>query len=301
MKRLSTFLTLAIAGLMSMQVQALNVLACEPEWQSLTQTLAGDLAKVTSATTAFQNPHHIQARPSLLARARNADLIVCTGAELESGWLPLLIRKSGNSNIQQGQQGYFMAADFVELQNKSTQVDRSEGDVHGSGDPHFFLSPHYISKIAQALSLRLQQLDPTNQAVYQKHLTAFNTRWSQSISAWEEQAKSLKGVNFVVHHKSWFYLSQWLGFNMIATLEPKPGLPPTSSHLGKILTQIKQQPVAGIITSAYQNTKAASWLQGKTQLPIISLPYTVGGDNDTNDLHDLFTRTITLLLTSHHD
>lgn len=290
-------LLIAVISLFAaLQVQALNILACEPEWQSLAREITGDLAKVQSATSAFQDPHHIQARPSLLAKARRADLLICTGAELESGWLPLLLRKSGNSRIRPGESGYFMAADQVELLNQARTVDRSEGDVHGAGDPHFFLDPHYISKIAKALALRLEQLDPANQQSYQNNLHNFLGRWHSSIQGWEQKAQQLKGKHFVVRHNNWFYLSRWLGFDVVATLEPKPGLPPTSGHLAKVLKQVQQQPVTAIINGSYQDKKAANWLQGKTRLPVIALPYTVGGDDQSKDLIGLFDQTLSLLL-----
>src|SRR3954464_926539 len=145
---------------------ALRVFACEPEWGALAQELGGNLVDVSVATSALQDPHQIQAKPSLIAKARNADLVVCTGAELEIGWLPVLLQQSGNAKIQAGQSGNFAAADFVRKLDVPTQVDRSQGDVHAAGNPHIQLDPRNIALVATALTARLQQLDAANAAAY---------------------------------------------------------------------------------------------------------------------------------------
>ncbi len=151
-----------------------RILACEPEWQALAEVLGGAQVRAESATTALQDPHYIEARPSLIAKARRADMVFCTGAELEVGWLPLLLRLSGNRRIQMGQPGYFMAAEQVERVEVPTQLDRSQGDVHASGNPHVHLDPHRLLLIAQAFSTRLVQVDPAQTAYYQARLADFS-------------------------------------------------------------------------------------------------------------------------------
>ena len=251
----------------------LNIFACEPEWAALTQILAGDTAKVYSATTAQQDPHHIQARPSLIAKVRRADLLVCTGAELEVGWLPLLLRKSSNNKIQPNQPGYFMAADQVALLEKPAVLDRSLGDIHASGNPHIHLDPNRIQQIAKALTARLIAIDPSNNLHYQENLQNFTREWQHAISRWEKHTQPLRDTPIVVSHNSWVYLEQWLGLNRVATLEPKPGIPPSSKHLSKTLAQLKQNPANMILYADYQNDKSARWLSQKTGLPVIGLPF----------------------------
>jgi zinc/manganese transport system substrate-binding protein len=258
----------------------INVFACEPEWAALTRMLGGNAVNVYSATTAQQDPHHIQARPSLIAKVRRADLLVCTGAELEVGWLPLLLRKSGNSNIQPNSMGHFMAADYVSLLEKPAVLDRSHGDIHASGNPHFHLDPYRIVKIAQALATRLKDIDSINSAHYQKKLLDFVREWNQAIVRWEQRAQPLRDKRIVVSHNSWGYLEQWLGLKKVATLEPKPGIPASSTHLSKVLNQLKQSPADMILHSSFQNDKSARWLAQKTELPIVSLPFSVS-DNET--------------------
>lgn len=271
----------------------LNVFACEPEWAALTRTLGGTAVNVYSATTAAQDPHYIQARPSLIARVRRADLLVCTGAELEIGWLPLLLRKSGNGNILPNRPGHFMAADHIILLEKPTVLDRSLGDIHASGNPHFHLDPYRIKRIANALTLRLEKIDPANGAYYQENLLRFTGEWTQAITQWEQRAQPLRNKSIVVSHNSWVYLEQWLGLKKVATLEPKPGTPATSSHLSKVLAELKQSPADIILYADYQNNKSAHWLSKKTGIDVIALPF---GPTDKESLKQWFDRVINQLL-----
>lgn len=288
-------LTLAALLLSQNAVAKLNVFACEPEWAALTKELGGDTLKISSATNGLQDPHHIQARPSLLARARRADLLVCTGAELEIGWLPVLLQKTGNPKIQPGQPGYFMATDFVRLLEKPAKLDRSEGDIHAAGNPHIQTDPRRIVEVAKALAKRLQQVDPAHADSYAKRYADFSQRWDAAISRWENQAASLRGKSIIVQHKSWVYLEDWLGMKEVATLEVKPGVPATTSHLTQLLSLVKTKPVQAIIYAAYQNPRSAEWLSGKSGIPAVKLPFTVGGSKQANDLFGLFDDTIARL------
>jgi zinc/manganese transport system substrate-binding protein len=257
---------------------AINVFACEPEWASLVKILGGDKVNVFSATTVLQDPHHIQARPSLIAKARRADLLVCTGAELEAGWLPLLLRKSGNGKILTGQPGYFMSADHVTLLEKPKLLDRSEGDVHADGNPHIHLDPHRMMLIAEALTHTLSRVDPENQTEYQNNWTNFKDLWSRAITKWEQQSQSLQGKKIVVNHNSWVYLEDWLKLERVATLEPKPGIAPSSGHLAQVLSGLKQNQANMILYATYQNDKAVRWLAQKTDIRVVALPFSVSAD-----------------------
>ncbi|MBL4583360.1 MAG: zinc ABC transporter substrate-binding protein [Pseudomonadales bacterium] len=251
----------------------INVFACEPEWAALTRQLGGTAVKVFSATTNQQDPHHIQARPSLIAKVRRADLLVCTGADLEIGWLPLLLRKSGNGNILAGTPGHFMASDYVELLEKRAVLDRAMGDIHAAGNPHIHFDPQRIQLIANVLTQRLIKIDPANKTLYRQNGQDFSQQWQQAIKGWHRAAKALRGTKIVVGHNNWVYLEQWLGLVKVATLEPKPGIPPTSRHLGKVLAQLKQNPAAMILISSAQNDKSARWLEKRTAIPRIELAF----------------------------
>ena len=253
----------------------INVFACEPEWAALTRSLGGDAVQVFSATTAQQDPHHIQARPSLIAKVRRADLLICTGAELEVGWLPLLLRKSGNGKIQPHRLGHFMAAEHVALLDKPAVLDRRLGDIHASGNPHVHFDPYRILQIAKALAARLGEIDAANQTLYQHNLRKFSQTWQQALAQWEQRAQPLRGQSIVVNHNNWLYLEQWLELTRVATLESKPGIPPSSTHLSKVLTVLQHNPATMILTASYQNDQAARWLSKKTGIPVARLPYSV--------------------------
>lgn len=266
----------------------LNVLACEPEWAALAYELGGDRFNIHSATTFRQDAHFVQARPSLIAKARKADLIVCTGAELEIGWLPVLLSKSSNKQIQQNALGYFMATDYVNLLEKKSKVTRSMGDVHAAGNPHIIFDPNNIKKVAAALNTRLQKIDPTYAAQYQSNYNDFITRYDAAIAGWAKYQNALANKNIMAHHKSWIYLTEWANINTIATLEPKPGVPPSSGHLSKLLKQVKQNPPQLIILSSYQDPKAAKWMSKKTGVPYAIIPASVDQWNQKGALMKWF-------------
>lgn len=273
-----------------------SVLACEPEWAALTTELGGDKIKVSSATNALQDPHRIEARPSLIARTRNANLLVCTGLELEVGWLPVLIQQSGNGKIVAGQPGNFEAGAYVPRLDVPGKVDRSEGDVHAAGNPHIQQNPHNIALVAVALSKRLAELDPANAAYYQARQKDFAARWNAAMQKWEQQAAPLKGAAVVEHHKNMEYLMNWLGLRQVGTLEPKPGVEPSAAHLSELLAQLQRQPARMVLRAAYQDGRASQWLSEHAKIPAVVLPFTVGGDDRAKDLFGLFDSTVQRLL-----
>ena len=275
---------------------ALNVFATVPEWGALATELGGDKVTVYTATNALQDPHHVEAKPSLIARARSADLVLATGAELEIGWLPLVTLQAGNPKIQSGKPGYFEAASYVTLLEKPARLDRSEGDVHPGGNPHIQTDPRNIARVAGPLAARLAELDPANAAYYQARYKAFADRWNAAIANWEKQAAPLKGVPIVVQHKAFTYLEVWLGLNEIAALEPKPGVEPTTAHLTDVLATLQRQPVKIVIRAAYQSDRASQWIAERAKINAVMLPFTVGGDDAAKDLYGLFDDTIAQLL-----
>lgn len=273
----------------------LRVFACEPEWASLVQELGGETVSIYSATHALQDPHRIEARPSLVARARSAQLVVCTGADLEIGWLPAVLRESGNAGVQPGQPGYFEAARFVARLEIPTKLDRAEGDVHAAGNPHIQLDPHNLQAVAAPLAKRLGELDAANAGFYAERHKAFAERMRAAIARWEQEAAPLKGMRVIAQHKSFSYLFNWLGLVEAGTLEPKPGIEPGSAHLAQLLAQAKAQPVRLIVRTPYDSPRPGEWLAGRAGLPLVTLPYTVGGSAGARDLFGLFDDTLARL------
>ncbi len=295
-RSIAVVLVALLLGASSLASAALRILACEPEWGALAQELGGDKVNVYIATNALQDPHQIQARPSLIASARNADLVVCTGAELEIGWLPILLRQSGNARIQPGAKGYFEAADYVTKLEVPARVDRAEGDVHPAGNPHIQTDPRNIARVAAALGPRLAELDAANATTYRARLADFNARWSAAITRWEKQAAPLRGARVVVQHKAFPYLLNWLGMVEVTTLEPKPGVEPSSGYLSEVLAKVQREPVKMVLRAAYNDGRSSEWLAQRAKIPAVSLPFTVGGDDRAKDLFSLFDDTLDRLL-----
>jgi len=284
-------------GFISMTSSAnINIFTCEPEWNALAQEIGGDKVSSYSATTGLQDPHHIQARPSLIAKVRKADMVACTGADLEIGWLPLLLRRAGNPRIQKGQPGYFMATRYVRILEKPKMIDRSQGDVHAAGNPHIQTSPKNILPVAKAMAEKFADIDPVNGAYYQQRLDDFSVRWKKALRKWKRLVRPLKHLPIVVHHENWVYLEDFLKIKQLATLEDKPGIPPTSGHLVSLLDLMKVNPAKIIIHAGYQSEKPAKWLSKKTGIPAVKLPFTVGGTDAAKDLFSLYDDTFNRLL-----
>ena len=286
---------LMVAGVLPAQA-ALKVLATTPDWGALTTELGGERVNVYVATTALQDVHRVEAKPSLVARARSADLVVATGAELEVGWLPVLIQESGNSRIQPGAAGYFEAASALKLLEVPSKLDRAMGDIHPQGNPHVQLDPHNIATVARALTARLAALEPDQAAYYAARGKDFDARWSEAIKRWETKAAPLKGESVVIMHRDQAYLCHWLGLNEVASIEPKPGVPPTASYLGQLVTKLTGAPPRLILLNAYNDAKPANWLSARVHAPAVILPFSVGGSPDAKDLFGLFDDTINKLL-----
>jgi zinc/manganese transport system substrate-binding protein len=275
---------------------ALRILATTSDWGALATELGGEQVDVYVATSALQDVHRVEAKPSLVARARTADLVIATGAELEIGWLPVLLQESGNRRIQPGGQGYFEAAAQVSLLERPAQLDRSLGDIHPQGNPHLHLDPHNIAAVAKALTARLSALDSGNAQRYAQRGNDFEQRWTQAIARWESKAAPLKGVPVVVIHRDQAYLCHWLGMPEVASIEPKPGLPPTAGYLASLVTKLSASPPRMILRNAYNDSKAVDWLSEQIHVPVVLLPYSVGGTPEAKDLFGLFDDTLNRLI-----
>jgi zinc/manganese transport system substrate-binding protein len=262
----------------------------------LAQELGGDKVSIYSATTALQDPHRIEARPSLIARIRSADLVVCSGSDLEVGWLPLLMTQAGNARIQPGSAGFLEASQYVAKLEIPKVIDRSLGDIHPGGNPHIHLDPRNVARVADALVARLVQIDPGNADAYKTRATSFLERWQSAVSRWERQGARLKSVPIVVYHKDMSYFINWLGMREAGSLEPKPGIPPTPTHLAELVERMRREPARAIVYSAYNSPQAAMFLSERANIPAVMLPFTIGGSDKAKDLFGLFDDTITRLL-----
>jgi zinc/manganese transport system substrate-binding protein len=259
----------------------MRVLACEPAWAAVVREIGGDRVRVDSATTPQQDPHYIQARPSLIARVRQADLLVCSGADLEVGWLPVLLRQGANAKLAAGEIG---------------SLDRAQGDVHPYGNPHTETDPHNIALVADEVARRLALLDPAGAASYQARRAAFATRWTAALAGWERKAAPLRGMEIVTHHVAWAYLVQWLGLVDVAHLEPKPGIPPSASSLARLLGTLSAHHPRAVVRLAYEPERPSEWLSERLSIPALVLPHAPGATPAATDLFGVFDDAVEQLL-----
>ncbi|MCB1938374.1 MAG: zinc ABC transporter substrate-binding protein [Rhodocyclaceae bacterium] len=271
MKRIVS-LGLLLMALASPAWAGLKVFATLPEWGALAQIIGGREVDVFVATHARQDPHHVDARPSLIARARAADLVVANGAELEIGWLPVVLRSAGNAATVPGRPGYFEAAAQVPLLEIPARLDRADGDVHAAGNPHIGLDPRRVLTVGEALTGRMAALDPAHASTYHANWQGFASRWKTAVDGWSAEAAPLKGATIVVHHTAYPYLAEWLGLKRLGALEPKPGVAPTSAHLAGLRAQMAGTPVRAILRPPYTSEAPGQWLAEASGVPVLAVP-----------------------------
>lgn len=296
MKRTALAAALAAALLSPAAADAkVRILACEPEWAALAEEIGGEDVTVHSATHGRQDAHYIRARPSLIAKVRRAKILFCSGADLEVGWLPVLLERGAGRIVQPGQPGHIMATDHVEVLERPAVVDRSLGDVHPGGNPHVHLDPRNMAVLAEVLTERLERIDPERAEAYRQRLASFKARWADAAAGWRERVAALSGMKVIVYHKAWVYLLRWAELDRIAALERVSGVPPTASHLVEVLEQVRNSGAKAILRAPFDPEDASEWLSGKTGIPVVELPFTVGGRPEAADLFSLFDSTLALL------
>lgn len=290
----STLLLVWLVAVSAPSHAGLRVFACEPEWAHLVGVLLPE-AEVTTASTPWQDPHYVEPKPSLIAAMRRADLAVCTGASLEAGWLPSLLRKGANRRIREGQPGLFYAAEHTRPYQPHEHVDRSMGDVHAEGDPHFHLDPERLPEVMEALAERMAELSEKHAAMVRRNHLQWQVQWRQQKAEWAEARQALQGVTVVTQHSSFDYLLRWLEVEQVADLEPKPGLPPSASHLQSVLQQLETQPADLILVAQHYNERGGDWLHQRTDIPLVRLPGTVTGNAGEDSLQALISTVIAAL------
>jgi zinc/manganese transport system substrate-binding protein len=272
--RLFAALLAAVSLLTALPARAdLNVVTTTSDLGALVRAVGGNKAAVTTLALPTQDPHFVDAKPNLALALNRADLLVAVGLELEVGWLPTLQLGARNSKIQTGNPGYLEASQFVKLLEVPTAaVDRSQGDVHPGGNPHFLYDPRAALLVARGIAARLEQLDPKNAATYQANLQAFTTELEGARAGWEKRLAGLKGAPVIAYHRTTAYLGDWLGFKTITFLEPKPGIPPNPAHVAKVLALGRQQKARMILQEVYYPDTTARLVSSKVPAPLVVIP-----------------------------
>lgn len=267
----------------------LKVVASIPDFAALAREVGGDLVEVQSIARGDQDPHYLEPKPSFALMLNRADLLIEVGLELESGWLPVLITQSRNRKIQPGAAGFMSAHEGLHILEIPTgPIDRSMGDVHPDGNPHYWLNPRNGILIARGIAARLSRLDPENGARYAENGKTFEQRLTQKIAQWEKEIVPLKGKRIVTHHKSFSYFVDWTGMRVAGLIEPKPGIPPNPNHLLSLIRLIRTEKILLIVSENYYDPKPSRELAQKTGAKVLILPTSVGGEAGIGTYEDLF-------------
>ncbi|MEJ5363176.1 MAG: zinc ABC transporter substrate-binding protein [Spirochaetota bacterium] len=256
--------------------------------ENITRQITGNTATITSLAPPQFDPHFIVPKPSHIVTLRNADLLIINGAQLEAGWLPPLIRQANNPKINTSERGFLDLSGYVKKIEIPQSVTRAKGDVHPDGNPHFHLDPYNIPVLAKAIHQRLILLNPEYAALYTENYTAFITKWQDYLIKWNNALKPLNGKTVITYHTLYNYFLQRYGLTLAATLEPVPGIPPTSKHIKSLEPLFAEKKVAFILQDIYHPDTAAHYFASKYAVPVIVLPHDVNSTSDTKDIFALF-------------
>ena len=255
----------------------LHVVSSIPTLGSLAKEVGGDRVQVESLGKGYQDPHFVEPKPSLMLVLNRADLLLHVGLELEIGWLPPLVLGSRNPKIQVGEPGNLDCSRSIPvLDIPTTKVDRSMGDIHPQGNPHYWLPPKNARILAKEIAQRLAQIDPEGRAAYDKNLASFNARVDAKEKQWAPMVRKMKGIRIATYHKSWTYVSQWLGMEEIGYVEPKPGIPPDPQHLARLIGVMKGDGAKLLLMEDFYNKSVASLVAEKAGAKLLVLPTDVG-------------------------
>ena len=254
----------------------------------IAQRIGKDRVDVVSLARGDYDPHVIIPKPSYIAKLRRADLLIINGAQLEIGWLPQIIRQANNGAVQPGERGFLDLSMHVHLIDVPTSVSRELGDVHPEGNPHFFLDPDNIPIIAEAITEKLSELDPDNQTFYEANDKEVYAQWQQKMKEWEGKLAPLKGEKVVEYHKIFDYFLNRFGFSLVGTIEPLPGIPPTTRHIAEVEQLIKREGVKYVLQDVYNPQDASLYLSKKLNVKLIIMPHDVGSVKEADDVFSVF-------------
>jgi zinc/manganese transport system substrate-binding protein len=298
MKKLIPIAVLALAMCTSAKAfAALKVVTTTQDLESLTREVGGDKVSVESLAKGYQDPHFVEAKPSFILKLHSADLLIAVGRELEIGWLPPLINQSRNSRIQPNGGRYLdasLTANILEI--PTGQITRAMGDVHPSGNPHYWLGPDNGRRIAQAIQKKLSEISPGDAAYFAQRYADFDRRLGEAEKRWQAAMAPYKGVKVVTYHRSWPNFTDAFGLNVIGYVEPKPGIPPSPSHTLELMQEMKRQQVKVIMIEPYFDRKTPDSIARETGAQVIVLAPSVGGEKDVTDYFKLFDHNVNLVV-----
>jgi zinc/manganese transport system substrate-binding protein len=275
----------------------LNVVASLPDFGAIAQEIGGDKVKVTSIARGTEDPHFVDARPSFIRVLNQADLLLEGGAELEIGWLPPLVNGARNGKILTDASGHLILSRGVRLlEVPAGPIDRSMGDVHPFGNPHYWLDPANGKIIAAEIAAGLAAVDAANAAYYQAHLQKFNERLDRKIAGWSALLEPYRGTKVITYHKSYEYLAARFGLVIVGQIEPKPGIEPSPSYLNALVPRAKQEGVKLVLIEPFRPHKTPEYLAAAIDAKLVILPTSVGANENDKDYFSLFDYDISQIL-----
>ena len=275
----------------------LNVIATTEDLAAIAREIGGDHITIDALARGYQDPHFVEAKPSFILKLQKADLLVVVGRELEIGWLPPLIQQSRNAKVQQGADGYLDASSQARILDiPQGQITRAMGDVHPSGNPHYWLDPDNGKAIARAIAGKLSQFRPNDKAYFDQRLADFESRLNASLAKWQAAMAPYKGVKVVTYHRSYPNFADRFGLNVVGYVEPRPGIPPSPGHTLDLIQEMKRQQIKVILMEPYFDTKTPNSIASQTGAKVVVLPPSVGGEKSITDYFKLFDYDVNLLV-----
>ncbi len=298
--RISRILLAGVVGLCGLGAAQtadakLRVVGTLPDFAAIASELGGDRVEADSLIQGTEDPHFVDAKPSHVLRVNRADLLVCIGLGLESGWLPVLLTQARNGKVQVGASGYLDASQFVQAKDVPAKADRAMGDVHGGGNPHYYTSPPEMLRVSEAIYRKLVELDPAGRAGYDARWQAFSKKYKEKMAAWKAALAPLAGSRVVEYHKSWVYLLDWMGFTSAGALEPKPGIPPSPGHVTELLGQVRDQHVRFVFREIYHADSLSQVFASKAGARLLDLPTMVGAEPGIKTIWDKWDRVVAMI------
>ena len=287
---------IAFAASTSPASAQLRVVATTPDLASVAREIGGDKVNVVALAKPTEDPHYVDAKPSHIVTLNRADALIEGGAELELGWLPPLLENSRNSKISAGAPGRIVASDGVKMLEIPTSFDRSKGDVHSLGNPHFMIDPVTVRIIARNIANHFAQIDPKSAATYNGNLARFNTKLDAKYAAWQRQLAPYRGASIVTYHKDFVYLAQRFGLTVVDELEPKPGIAPSPAHLAQVIGKMKSTNAKVILVQPFQNRKTAETVARQTGATVLDIPQQPGAAPNTTTYFDMMDNLVKTLV-----
>ncbi len=285
--RAATLALVAIAATGSSAAAQIRVVATTPDLASVAREIGGDKVSVVALAKPTEDPHYVDAKPSHIVTLNRADALIEGGAELELGWLPPLLENSRNSKISAGAPGRIVASDGVKMLEIPTSFDRSKGDVHSLGNPHFMIDPVTVRIVARNIASHLAQIDPKNAATYNGNLSRFNTKLDAKYADWQKELAPYHGARIVTYHKDFVYFAERFGLTIIDELEPKPGIAPSPAHLAQVIGKMKATNAKVVLVQPFQNRKTAETVARQTGATVLDVPEQPGAAPNTTTYFEM--------------